>query len=117
MDRNKEKAKITNCFSKTKAQNEKSLDHVQETSKTPAASEASFVYNNLASAGLEENMIEQPIEQHTSQGKEERQWIPNKPNKPRNIIFPLRNFAKQKRAISPKWFDQFKCLHHTEENN
>ena len=37
MDRNSTKAKITNCFSKTTAKNEKSLDHVPEPSEaTPA---------------------------------------------------------------------------------
>ena len=48
------------------------LDHVPETSETPAASEPSSVYKNPALTDLEENNIEQPIEQHTSQGNEER---------------------------------------------
>ena len=108
MDRNNTKAKVTNYFSKTTAKNEKSLDHVPETRETPAASEPSSLYKNPAPAGLEENSIEQPIEQDTSQGNEERQLTPNKPNQPRNTIFPLRYFVKQKRAFNPKWFDQFK---------
>ena len=73
----------------TTAKNEKSLCHVLETSETPAASESSSVYKNPVSVGLEENNIEQPIKQHTSQGNEERQSIPNKPNQPRNITFSL----------------------------
>ena len=72
MNRNITKAKITNYFLKTTAKNEKSLDHVPETSETPAASEPSSVYKNPALTDLEENNIEQPIEQHTSQGNEER---------------------------------------------
>ena len=52
--------------------------------------------------------MEQSIEQHISQGNEERQSIPNKSNQPRNTAFPLRHFGKQKRAFNPKWFDQFK---------
>ena len=72
MDQNNTKAILTNCFSKTTAKNKKNLDHVPEASETPAVSEPSFVYKNPPSAGLEENNIEQPIEQHTSQGNEER---------------------------------------------
>ena len=87
------KAKITNQFSKTTTKNEKSQDDVPETSETPAASEPSSVYRNPASAGLEENNIEQAIEQHTSQGNEERQSIPNKPNRPKDVISPLRHFG------------------------
>ena len=87
MDWNNTKAQVTNYFSKTTAKNEKSLDYVPETSETPAASEPSSVYKNPAPAGLEENSIEQPIEQDTPQGNEERQLIPNKPNQSRNIIF------------------------------
>ena len=80
MNRSITKAKITNYFLKTIAKNEKSLDHVPETSETPAASEPSSVYKTLAWTGLEENNIEQPIEQHTSQENKERQSIPNKPS-------------------------------------
>ena len=72
MNRNITKAKITNYFLKTTAKNEKSLDHLPETSETPAASGPSSVYKNPALTNLEENNIEQPIEQHTSQGNEER---------------------------------------------
>ena len=68
MNRNITKAKITNYFLKTTAKNEKSLDHLPETSETPAASGPSSVYKNPALTNLEENNIEQPIEQHTSQG-------------------------------------------------
>ena len=68
------------------------LDHVPETSETPAASELSSIYKYPASTGLEENNTEHPIEQHTSQGNEEHQSIPNKPNQPRSIIFLLRHF-------------------------
>ena len=89
MDRNYTKAKITNCFSKTTAKNEESLDHVPQTGETTAASEPSSVYKNPASAGLEGSNIEKVIEQHTSQGNEERQSISDKQNLPRNIIFPL----------------------------
>ena len=117
MDRNNTNAKITNCFSKTTAKNEKSFDHVPETSETPAALEPSSVYKNLASTGLEKSNIEQPIAEDTSQGNEERQSIPNKPNQPRNIIFPLRHFGKQKRAFNPKWFDQFKFLHYRKDSD
>ena len=80
MDQNNAKAKITNYFSKITPTNEKSLDHVPETSETTGASELSSVYKNPALAGSEENNIEQPIEQHTSQRNEERQSIPDKPN-------------------------------------
>ena len=89
MDRNNTKAKIANYFSKTTAKNEESLDHVPEISETAAASEPSSVYKNPALIGLEGNNIEQPIEQDTSQGNEERQSISNKPNQTRNTIFPL----------------------------
>ena len=58
--------------------------------------------------------MEQSIEQHISQGNEERQSIPNKSNQPRNTVFPLRHFGKQKRAFNPKWFDQFKFMHYGE---
>ena len=117
MDRNNPKAEITNCFSKTTAKKEGSLDHVPETSETTAASEPSSVYKNPASPGLEGNDNEQPIEQHTSQENGERQSISNKPNQPRNIIFLLRHFGKQKRAFNPKWFDQFKFLHYREDSD
>ena len=96
MDRNNTKVKITNYFSKTTPKNEKSLDHVPETSKTPAASGPSSVYKNLALAGLEENNIEQPVEQHTLQGNEERQSIPYKPNQPRDNNFSMAAFWKTK---------------------
>ena len=50
-----------------------------------------------------------------------RDWraksIPNKPDQPRNIIFLLRSFGKQKRAFNPKWFDQFKFLHYREDSD
>ena len=117
MDRKNTKAKITNCFSKATAKNEKSLDHVAETSETPVALKPSSVYKNPASASLEESNIEQPIEQDTSQENEEYQSIPNKPNQPGNIIFPLRHFGKQKPAFNPKWFDQFKFLHYREDSD
>ena len=68
-------------------------------------------------AGLEENNIEQPIKQHTSQENEEPQSIRNKPNQPRSIIFPLRHFGEQKRAFNPKWCDQFKFLHYREDSD
>ena len=102
MDQNNTKAKITIYFSKATAKNEKGLDHVPETSETPAASEPSSVYKNPVLTGLEENNIEQAIERHTSQRTEERQSIPNKPNQPRNIIFLLRHFGKQKHGFNPK---------------
>ena len=59
-------------------------------------------YIHPASTGLEENNIEQPIEQNTSQGNEERQLSPNKPNQSRNIIFPLRHFGKQIHTFNPE---------------
>ena len=59
-------------------------------------------YIHPALAGLEENNIEQPIEQNTSQENEERQLIPNKPNQSRNIIFPLWHFGKQIDAFNPE---------------
>ena len=68
--------------------------HVPETSETTAASEPFSVYKNAASAGLEGNNTEQPINQHTKQGNEEYQSISYKPNQPRNIVFPLRHFDK-----------------------
>ena len=77
----------------------------------------SSVYKTLAWTGLEENNIEQPIEQHTSQENKERQSIPNKPSQPRNIIFTLRPFGKQNRAFNPKQFDQFKFLHYREDSD
>ena len=77
------------------AKNERSLDHVPESSETPAAVKPSSVYKNPVSTGLEENNIEQPIEQHTSQGNKERQLIPNKPSQSRNMVFPLRHFGNQ----------------------
>ena len=116
MDQLNTKAKITTTFQNYFSRYEKSLDHVSGTSETPAASEPSSVYKNPASAGLEENNIEQAIEQNTSQGNEERQSISNKPNQPRNIIFPLRHFGKQKRAFNLKWFNQFKFLHYREDS-